>query len=286
MTEQNNVPVVLTFSGHDPSGGAGVQADIEAIASMGCHGVTVVTALTVQDTVDVKRVNPVDSFLVVEQARAILEDMPVATVKIGLLGSVENVEVIHSILHDYPELPVVLDPVLMSGGGNMLADEELIEAMQELLIPNTTVLTPNILELERLASRGDSMDARAHMLLDQGCEFVLVTGTHASNPKLVDPVRGANPVINVFYGNGQRLETYTWERLAHSYHGSGCTLAAALAGLLAQGVEPMGAVYEAQHYTWETLKHGYAIGMGQHLPNRLFWAEEEDISMWHQEGHE
>jgi len=286
MTDNNKVPVVLTFSGHDPSGGAGVQADIEAIASMGCHGVTVITALTVQDSVDVKRVQPVDSFLVVEQARAILEDMQVATVKIGLLGSVENVEVIHSILHDYPELPVVLDPVLVSGGGHELADTELLEAMRELLIPSTTVLTPNTLELERLASQGDTIDARAHMLLDRGCEFVLVTGTHVNNPKLVDPVRGVNPVVNVFYGNGQRLESYTWERLPYSYHGSGCTLASALAGLLAQGVEPMGAVYEAQHYAWETLKHGYAIGMGQHLPNRLFWAEEEDISLWQQDADE
>ncbi len=287
MTEQNSVPVVLTFSGHDPSGGAGLQADIEAIASMGCHAATVVTALTVQDTADVKRVEPVDSFLVVEQARAILEDMPVAAVKLGLLGSIENVEVIHSILHDYPELPVVLDPVLMSGGsGGSLADDELVDAMLELLIPITTILTPNTLELERLAPSGDSMDARAHILLEQGCEFVLVTGTHANNQSLVDAVRGPNPVVNVLYGNGQRLDSYPWERLPQSYHGSGCTLAAALAGLLAQGVEPSGAVYEAQHYTWETLSHGYALGMGQHLPNRLFWAEEEDISWSEREGRE
>lgn len=273
MSEQSSIPVVLCLSGHDPGGGAGLQADIEAVASMGCHGATVVTCLTVQDTVDVKRVEPVDSLLVVEQARAVLEDIPVAAIKIGLLGSVENVEVIHTILQDYPQLPVVLDPVLGSGAGTELADEELIDAMHELLIPACTVLTPNTLELERLVQGADTMDARAHELLDAGAEFVLVTGTHHHDLELHDDRYGANPVINVLYGNNRRLDSFSWQRLPHSYHGSGCTLASALAGLLAQGVAPMGAVHEAQHYTWEALSRGYRLGMGQYLPNRLFWAE-------------
>lgn len=260
------IPAVMTFAGNDPTGGAGIQADIEAIASMGCQAAPVITALTVQDTRNVMRFEPVNPTLLIEQARAVLEDMPVACFKLGMLGSVENVEAIHTILHDYTDIPVVLDPVLRAGGGSELADVELIDAMTELLFPLTTVLTPNSTEARRLAPEADTLDACGQELLAAGCELVLITGTH-ENTTSVD---------NILYGHMRRLETFSWERLPHSYHGSGCTLAAAIAGLLAQGLEPFTAIHEAQEYTWETLRHGYRIGMGQFLPNRLFWARAED----------
>lgn len=260
------IPVVMSLAGNDPTGGAGLQADIETIASMGCQAAPVVTALTVQDTTNVMLVEPVSSNMVIEQARAVLEDMPVQSIKLGLLGSVENVEAIHTLLTDYPDLPVVLDPILRAGGGTALADEELQEAMINLLFPLTKVLTPNSEEARKLAHEADNLDACAQELLSSGCELVLVTGTH-ENTETVD---------NILFGNRRRLETFSWERLPHSYHGSGCTLSAAIAGLLAQGLEPFTAIHEAQEYTWEALKHGYRIGMGQHLPNRLFWARSEE----------
>lgn len=261
-----SIPVVMALSGHDPSGGAGIQADIEALASHGCHCAPVITAITVQDTQDVKSYAPLDGALIMEQARAVLEDMPVAVIKIGLLGSTEAVEAIHSVLQDYPEIPVILDPVLASGNGASLADDEILEAIDSLLLPNTTVLTPNSLEARILAPEADNLDACAMALLERGCEFVLITGTHENTPH----------VSNSLYGNHRLLETYTWERLANSYHGSGCTLAASIAGLLAQGLEPQSAIHEAQEYTWETLAHGYRVGMGQPIPNRLFWAMPEE----------
>lgn len=266
---QQKIPVVMAFAGNDPTGGAGLQADIESIASMGCQAAPVVTALTVQDTTNVIRFEPVASTLIIEQARAVLEDAPISAIKIGMLASVENVEVIHTLLRDYPNIPVVLDPVLRAGGGTDLADEELIDAMIELLFPQTTVLTPNSEEARTLAPESDSLDACAQEILSTGCDLLLITGTH-ENTRSVD---------NILYGNMRRLETFSWERLPHSYHGSGCTLSSAIAGLLAQGLEPFTAIHEAQEYTWESLKHGYRIGMGQHVPNRLFWArgdEEED----------
>lgn len=262
----SRVPVVLALSGSDPSGGAGIQADIEALASHGCHCAPVITAVTVQDTQDIKSYAPLDGTLIMEQARAVLEDMPVVAIKIGLLGSTEAVEAIHSVLHDYPDIPVVLDPVLASGGGTALADDELLEALSGLLLPNTTVLTPNSVEARILAPEGDNLDACAMALLDKGCEFVLITGTHENTPH----------VVNSLYGNHRVLETFTWERLPGSFHGSGCTLAASIAGLLAQGLEPFSAIHEAQEYTWEALAHGYRVGMGQPLPNRLFWAQPEE----------
>lgn len=263
---QAKIPVVMTLAGNDPTGGAGLQADIEAIASMGAQAAPVVTALTVQDTLNVMRLDPVASTVVVEQARAVLEDMPVAAIKIGLIGSLENIEVIHTLLHAYPDIPVVMDPILRAGGGSRLASDEMHSAMRELLFPYTTVLTPNSEEARTLAHEADTLDACAQELLDDGCELILITGTH-ENSETVD---------NRLYGNHRLLETFSWKRLPHTYHGSGCTLSSSIAGLLAQGLEPFTAIHEAQEYTWESLKQGYRLGMGQYHPNRLFWARSDE----------
>lgn len=262
--QRGRPPAVVCLSGLDPSGGAGILADMEAIASMGCHTVPLITATTVQDTNGVRRVEAADPMLLIEQARVILEDIPVSAIKIGLLPDVRLVEVVHTLLTDCPQIPVILDPVLSSGAGHPLNTGDVRSAMATLLFPMTTVLTPNSLEARALAPAADNLDAAAHSLLDEGCEFVLITGTHEPGSK----------VVNTLYGNHRKLESFEWERLPHEYHGSGCTLASAVAGLLAHGHEPMSAIHEAQQYTWEALRQGYAIGRGQHIPNRLFWARE------------
>lgn len=260
------IPVVMTLAGNDPSGGAGIAADIETIVSLGCHPAPVITTLTVQDTHNVQTLLPVDSKLVLAQACAILNDMPVAAFKIGVIGSAENAAVLHALLTAYREIPVVLDPVLAAGGGAELADKALIEAIQTLL-PLTTILTPNSVEARRLAPEADTLSACAMALLARGCRYVLLTGGHEPTDE----------VVNSLYGNNRLLETYHWRRLPYSYHGSGCTLAAAIAALLAQGHEPRSggspsAIYRAQDYTWRSLEAGYKAGGGQMLPNRLFWA--------------
>jgi len=262
----SSVPVVLSIAGHDPCGGAGVQADIETIFSLGCRAATVITALTVQDTRAVRRTQPVEPGLVVEQARAVLEDLPVAAVKLGLLATAEIVESVHGVLRDYPTIPVVLDPVLASGAGTPMVTSDLAEALSSLLMPLTTVLTPNSVEAKRLAPEGDNLDACAMALLERGCQFVLITGGHESGPE----------VVNKLYGSHRLLERYRWRRLPESYHGSGCTLASAIAAQLALGDEPPSAVHRAQSYTWSTLAHGQRLGMGQLLPNRGFWTCENE----------
>ncbi|HID83169.1 MAG TPA: hydroxymethylpyrimidine/phosphomethylpyrimidine kinase [Chromatiales bacterium] len=259
-------PIVMTFSGLDPTGGAGLQADIEALSSMGCHAAPVATCLTVQDTHDVIEVVPVESSLLISQARAVLEDMPVKAFKIGLLPTVELVETLYSLFRDYPEIPVILDPVLSAGGGTELATAAVTEAIQTLLLPLTHILTPNLLEARKLANTADTLEAGAFAMLGQGCNYVLITGTHAQSDE----------VINYLYGNNRLLQKYHWPRLTENYHGSGCTLASAIAGLLAQGQEPLSAIHEAQRYTWSALKHGYRSGMGQLIPDRLFWVEGKD----------
>lgn len=256
----------MVFAGLDPTGGAGLAADIEAIASMGCHTAPLVTAITVQDTGNVFRFETIDSLLIVEQARTLLADMSVDAIKLGMLGSIENIEVLHTLLVDFPDIPVIYDPVFRAGGGGALADSDMVEAVRSLLLPQTTILTPNSEEARLLAPGADSLDACAQELESAGCEYVLITGSHENTPE----------VENTLYGNFRRLDSWTWERLPDSYHGSGCTLSAAIAGLLAQGLEPFTAIHEAQEYTWESLKQGYHLGAHQCLPNRLFWAREND----------
>ncbi|MBI5899521.1 MAG: hydroxymethylpyrimidine/phosphomethylpyrimidine kinase [Rhodocyclales bacterium] len=268
-------PAVLSFAASDPTGGAGIQADILTVASLGCHPLSVLTAITVQDTTGVEGVLPIDSGWVADQARALLEDMPVAAFKIGLLGSVEVIAAIAEVVADYPAIPLVLDPVLASGRGDQFADEEMIEAMIGLLLPQTTLITPNSLEARRLAQQlgvgeGHRREAGladcARGLLDAGCEQVLVTGTH----------EGTAQVVNTLYGSHGVIRSDRWERLPGSYHGSGCTLASAVAAYLACGAEIGDAVQGAQEYTWRTLSAGYRPGMGQFIPDRLFWSREDE----------
>jgi len=264
------LPAVLTFAASDPTSGAGLQADLLALASMGCYPLSVVTAITVQDTAGVEAFYPIDPDWVADQARCILEDMPVAAFKMGMLGSTEIVTVVAEVVSDYPDVPLVLDPVFASGRGDEFAGDDMISAIRELLVPQSTVVTPNIMELRRLADDDDEdsdLAECAQRLLDTGCEYVLVTGTHDSSTA---------DVVNTLYHRGGVLRADNWTRLPGSYHGSGCTLASALAANLARGLDIGDAVYEAQDYTWQALSHAFRPGMGQHLPDRFFWAREGD----------
>ena len=264
-------PIVLAFSAADPSGGTGVQADVLTLASMGCHPLSVVTALSVQDTLAVEGMQPVDSEWVADQARCLLEDMPVDAFKIGALGNVENVAAVAEVLSDYPEVPLILDPVLASGRGEEFASDEMVHAMTELLLPQTTVLIVNSLEIRRLAETDDddddpSLAGCAAALVEAGCEYVLVTGTH-------EPSRD---IVNTLYGKSGVVRTDNWSRLPGSFHGAGATLAAAVTAMIANGLDVPEAVREAQDYTWHALKKAYRPGMGRFLPDRLFWARDDN----------
>lgn len=266
--QPSNPPVVLTFAASDPTGGAGLQADILTIAALGAHPLSVLTGMTVQDTRGVEGTQAMDDDWVVDQARVLLEDMSVQAFKIGVLGSVENVAAVAEVLADYPGIPVVFDPVIASGRGDPLADEEMLVAMVELLLPLTTVLTPNSIEARRLTQEEeDSEDVEdialadcAHYLIELGAKHVLVTGTHEQAPQ----------VVNTLYGPAGVICTDAWERLTGSYHGSGCTLASAIAVMLARGMGMREAVQAAQRYTWNTLANAIQPGMGQAIPNRFF----------------
>jgi len=268
----NTPPCVMTFSATDPSSGAGLQADMLTLASIGCHPLSVVTGVTVQDTVGVEGVMALDADWINDQARTILEDVQVSAFKLGLLGSVENIAVIAEIMADYPDVPLLIDPILTSGRGDDLTNEEMQAAMCELLFPQATLITPNSIEARRLAfyDEGDevkytSLEESAQRLLGMGAEYVMITGTHE---------RSAD-VVNSLYGAEGLIKEYHWERLTGSYHGSGCTLTSAIAACMAHGLTVEEALQEAQEYTWQTLKNAFRPGMGQFIPDRFFWAREE-----------
>jgi hydroxymethylpyrimidine/phosphomethylpyrimidine kinase len=269
-----SLPIVLVFSATDPSGGAGLQADLLTLSSMGCHALSVVTAITIQDTQGVEDMQPIDPEWIAGQARCILEDARVAVFKIGLIGSVEAAAAIAEVIADYPDIPLILDPVLASGRGDGLASAEVITAMRELLIPRTTLLTPNSIEARRLAKENDGPEDIADLgdcaarFLALGCRYVLVTGTHENTAQ----------VVNTLYDARGSIRTDSWPRLPGDYHGSGCTLASACAAAMANGADVPNAVRDAQEFTWQTLKQAYRVGSGQSVPDRLFWARSSSPS--------
>ena len=251
-------PIVLSISGHDPSGGAGIQADIETLSSLDCLPVTAVTCLTVQDSRNILSITPVAAELVLQQAEIILADYPVKAIKIGLLGDSETARRVGNLLTTHCELPVILDPVLAAGGGTDLAGEALIEEIVSSILPRTTIITPNSIEAQRLGGKSQ-LEACADQLIKAGCDAVLITGTHEESKE----------VINTLYRPGSAAVSQSWQRLPESYHGSGCTLASAIAAFLVNGNSLEDAVALAQAYTWNALSRGWRPGSGQYIPDRL-----------------
>lgn len=260
------IPVVLCISGSDPTGGAGIQADIEAIISQGVHPAPVITAVTAQDTHNVIDFAPIPPDLVIQQARAVLEDMPVTVIKIGMLGNADIAHAVHTLLRDYPDIPVVYDPVFSAEGGGQLSQPDLVDAVRSEILPLTSLLTPNIFEVHALAPGSDTPAAAALGLLETQCEHILLTGTHGKTPD----------VVHTLFGNHREIKTYIYKRLPYKYHGCGCTLAASIAALLAVGLDTTSAVHHGLDYTYKTLVHARRIGMGQLHPDRLFWLGDEE----------
>lgn len=245
-------PIVLTFAASDPTGGAGLQADLLTLAALGCHPLSVLTGFTVQDTSGVEQLETLAGELVTRQARRVLAESKVAAFKVGVLGTADNVRAVAAIAAAHAQVPLVLDPVLASGRGDPLASDDLPGTLLESLVPLATVVTPNTLEAAKLGG--------TKRLLERGCRYVLVTGTHEESAE----------VSNKLYDARGLVREDRWRRLPGSYHGSGCTLASALAAQLAQGRDVPEASRAAQEFTWQALAGAIRTGAGQALPNRFF----------------
>jgi len=250
-------PRILCLSGWDPSGGAGLQADIETIAMLGGHALGLVSALTVQDTRNVKRLQAIDTQLLLDQLGCLLADCPPQALKLGLLGGVEQITALAATLEPL-HLPAVCDPVLRAGGGHDFASIDLIQALRQKIFPWMTLITPNAAEARRLVPEAATLTECAQHLLDEGCDNVLITG--GDEP-------GAD-VVNTWYRAGTVAVEFRWPRLPETFHGAGCTLAAAIACRLASGDEIGAALTTAQRWTQATLYQAFAVGRGRRIPRR------------------
>lgn len=260
------LPVVLVLAGHDPTGGAGITADGESITAGGGWPLTVPTALTVQDCQNVHRVVPVPADLI-RQMAARLSDFSLSAIKVGLIASRDTLDAVVDIIAAHPGVPVVVDPVLKAGGGKELSTTPLMEAFRSRLLPLVDILTPNRLELERLAEADDQDDlSRAQRLMTMGCRAVLVTGS--DNPASGVP----KDVVELVLYEPEETRSWRWPRLPGAFHGSGCTLAAALATRLAAGESLGSACEQAQRFTWQALANAWQPGDAQALPRRSFYS--------------
>lgn len=258
MAAVGDRPVMLCLSGHDPGGGAGIQADIEVGLALGVHALALVTAHTVQDSSNVSRVAPADPQLLTEQLAALLADFRPRAVKVGLLGSAEAVPFVVQAVRR-AGVPAVVDPVLRAGGGTELAGAGLIERLKRELLPHAEVLTPNAAEARRLVPEAKDLEHCGAALLALGARHVLITGGDEDG----------EAVVNHWFERERPVRRYAWPRLPARFHGAGCTLAAAIAALLARGLPPAAAAADAQAYTHRALQAAFAAGRGRLIPKRL-----------------
>ena len=263
------VPKILTFAASDPTGGAGIQADLMTQTSLGCYPLSVLTAITCQDTSGVSDVVPIDPSIVEKQARLILNETKIDVIKCGVMASEENIKVISEIIKDYPDVPVVIDPILSSGRGDNLALGDSLQLMIRHLFPLAEIITPNVNEAAKIISNKNISEIDEDLLfigkslMDLGPKNVLITAADYQVDK--------KTLTNTLFCQDGGIFNFDHERLPQSFHGSGCTLASAIAAYLAQGMSIHTAVEEAQKFTIDTLKNGLVNGNGQLIPNRFFW---------------
>jgi hydroxymethylpyrimidine/phosphomethylpyrimidine kinase len=270
--QNQSSPLILTFGAADPVGAFGIQADLASFAAMGCHGLSVITSLLISDTARIEDIQVVDEDWVADQARVVLEDMPVAAFKVGAVGSIENVSVIAEIVSDYPDVPLILDPFLTAMPDQGTDSEDMLIAIRELLIPQATVFLTSAVELSRLAetwrepSTKDTLAVDAMRIIDMGCEYLFVTGVPGN----------VQDVTNALFDESGMVRQDTWQRLPGSFSGAGSTLSATIAAMLANGVDVPEAVFEAQEFTHAAIANAHRLGMGKFTPDRYFWAREDD----------
>jgi hydroxymethylpyrimidine/phosphomethylpyrimidine kinase len=258
----------------DPVGALGVHADIATFAAHGCHALSITTALLVSDSARVEEWHEVDTGVMADQARQVLEDMPIAAVKIGAIASIEQAAAIAEIVSDYAEVPLIVDPFLSALPDSGMSDEDIVASIRQILAPQATVLQLSQSELGRMAElwRGvgtesgaeGSLRADVAELTARGCQYVLVTGTAGSGQ------RHDHRRANALFDREQGVTTLDWQHLPGHFVGAGSTLSGALAALMAQGMDAVEALHAAQDYTYGALLHAQRFGMGKLVPNRFY----------------
>ncbi|MCB1682780.1 MAG: bifunctional hydroxymethylpyrimidine kinase/phosphomethylpyrimidine kinase [Alphaproteobacteria bacterium] len=249
---------VLSIAGSDPSGGAGIQADLKTFTALGCYGMAALTSLTVQNTLEVREVFHLESSFVEAQIRAIFDDIEVDALKIGMVGNARTITMLAGLLEDLKPRFVVLDPVMVATSGDPLISGHAVDVMKDKLIPLCDVLTPNIPEAEKLSgyalSVSEEMEVLAEKVCDLGCKAVLLKGGHAF---------GDSKATDVLFTDG-RVKTFSVPRIeTHNTHGTGCTLSAALTCFIGKGFALPEAAAKAKAYLTDALKASDALNVGK-----------------------
>jgi hydroxymethylpyrimidine/phosphomethylpyrimidine kinase len=251
---------VLTIAGSDSGGGAGIQADLKAFSALGCYGMSAITAVTAQNTEGVRDIHPIPPAVLKTQIEAVLEDIGADAVKIGMLHSPEVIRTVAEALAPHPELPVVLDPVMVATSGDRLLQEEAIAVLKEVMIPRASVITPNIPEAEILLDRPlkkqEDLPDAAREMTGLGCPAVLLKAGHLKEEELIDYLYDSRKK-GLLSLPSRRMDT-------PNTHGTGCTLSSALAACLAVGLSLPEAAKEAKTYLSRAIEAGsaYSIGRG------------------------
>ena len=282
MTQAISKPVALSIAGFDPCGGAGVLADLKTFVAHECYGVAAIAAMTAQNTCEVRKVAPVDVALLRMQIEMLFEDVSVAGVKIGLLGSKKNMETVTDCLAAHRDLPIVVDPVFRSSSGMDFVTPQEIESFKRLLFPLALVLTPNAEEAGRLlgieVATLDDMKGAAKLLHEQGVRHVVITGGHLERP------------ADVYY-EGQEIEVFSGNRIdSQSTHGTGCTFSSAILANLVNGKAVKESVVLAKAFVTQAIARAFPIGGGRGPLNHLFRFGEQTVraggpEVLHQEPH-
>lgn len=253
-------PTVLCFSGLDPSGGAGLQADIEAIGQSGAHAAIACTAITIQNSQHVFGFEATSKDLLLAQANAVVNDLPIRCVKSGMLGTTANISALAEFLSEHPDYLYVLDPVLVANSGGALGNQVTLVTAFEALIPYATIITPNTVELRALTGI-DDLTLATEKLFAMGAKAVLVKGGHEDTPDYIQ---------NSLYIAGELINETRCPRLEGEYHGSGCSLASFIAGRLALGDTLKTAVQHAETWLFGVLKQAESpVKNGQKIPKRF-----------------
>lgn len=263
-------PLILTFGVSDPVGALGIQADVATFAVHGCHALSVTTALLVADSARVEEWQEVDTGVMAEQARLVLEDMPIAAVKIGAIASIEQAAAIAEIVSDYADVPLIVDPFLSALPDSGMSDEDIVASIRQILSPQATVLQLSQSELGRMAELwrevGNESGSESSLATDvaeltaRGCQYVLVTGTAASGHRRT----------NTLFDRDGGTTAIDWQHLPGSFVGAGCTLSGAIAACMARGMDAAEALRAAQEFTYGALLHAQRFGMGKLVPNRFY----------------
>ncbi|MEM0953642.1 MAG: hydroxymethylpyrimidine/phosphomethylpyrimidine kinase [Pseudomonadota bacterium] len=251
----DKLPAVMCLAELDPTGAGGIAADVETLASLACHCTPIATALSIQDTQDVKDSALIDDLLLIEQMRAVLEDIDIAAIKLHQLATTAHIESVHTVLKDYPQRPLVLDPALWT----LEVEADYSAAICDLLLPQTTLAVLTEAEAYALTGAADNVSACAQALLERGCEAVLISSEAGIYENQVSRL----------YGRTGLQQSFEWQQLPEQFAGAGSTFGAAITGFIAHGLPMQSAVRQAQEYTFKALSAPRRIGMGKLVPGRI-----------------